>query len=161
MRGAVQAFMDLQKLRFEVFRKPGCERKQRGVLGSLPVTPPLQLLIVHPCSLGEVPVAIPLLDAYQDWLCPNCGLEERSRPLPPGASRYHTCPKLHMLSAPLVRAGTRCKVEAEERADYLNGEIQATGDDGRPYMAVRTTYGDHDDLMVNAGLARARIGGLR
>ena len=60
--------------------------------------------------------------------------------------------------APLVRAGTRCKVTAEEREDYLNGEIQATGDDGRPYMAVRTTRGDGEDLMVNAGLARGHFG---
>jgi hypothetical protein len=59
-----------------------------------------------------------------------------------------------MLTAPLVRAGTSCKVEAEERADYLNGEIQAAGDDGKPYMAIRTTRADGEDLAVNAGLAR-------
>jgi hypothetical protein len=52
-------------------------------------------------------------------------------------------------------------VEAEERADYLNGEVQATGDDGRPYMAVRTTRGDGEDLAVNAGLAQARLGDYR
>jgi len=63
-----------------------------------------------------------------------------------------------MLTAPLVRVGTRCKVEAEERADYLNGEIQNTGDDGKPYMAIRTTREDGDDLAVNAGLAQARLG---
>ena len=44
------------------------------------------------------------------------------------------------------------------REDYLNGEIQATGDDGKPYMAVRTTRGDREDLMVNAGLARGNFG---
>lgn len=63
-----------------------------------------------------------------------------------------------MLSAPLVRAGTDCKIAAEERQDYLDGDLQATGDDGKAYMAVRTTYADgHDDLMVNAGLARAAL----
>lgn len=95
-----------------------------------------------------------LLDTWQDWECPNCHLTERTRPLPPNASRFHTCPKLHMLTAPLVRAGTSCKVVAEERADYLGTEVQAMGDDGKPYMAIRTTRDDGDDLAVNAGLAR-------
>jgi hypothetical protein len=89
------------------------------------------------------------------WRCPNCDVTDATRGLVP--NRWHTCAGLHMLNAPLVRAGIPCKVEAEERADYLNGEVQATGDDGKPYMAVRTTYADHDDLMVNAGLARASL----
>jgi hypothetical protein len=90
------------------------------------------------------------------WECPNCDVTAVTRGLVP--NRFHTCAGLHMLTAPLVRAGARCKVEAEERADYLNGEIQNAGDDGKPYMAVRATYGDHDDLAVNAGLAQARLG---
>jgi hypothetical protein len=104
---------------------------------------------------------VPLLRATVDWECPNCDVTDCTPPLPPGASRFHTCAGLHMLTAPLVRAGTRCKVEAEERADYLGSEIQATGDDGRPYMAVRTTRGDGEDLAVNAGLAQARLGECR
>ena len=99
-------------------------------------------------------MGVPLLDTWQDWYCPNCGIEERTRPLPPNASRFHNCPRLHTLSAPLIRAGISCKVEAEERADVLGKEIQATGDDGKPYMAVRTTRDDGEDLAVNAGLAR-------
>lgn len=91
------------------------------------------------------------------WECPNCDITDVTGPLPPNASRYHTCAGLHMLSAPLVRAGTRCKVTAEERADYLGGEIQATGDDGKPYMAIRTTLDDHENLLVNAGLAQIRM----
>lgn len=106
---------------------------------------------------------VPLLRVpFEDWHCPNCGIAERiSPPLPPNGTRFHTCPRLHMLTAPLVRAGLSCKVEAEERADYLNGETQATGDDGRPYMAVRVTRDDGDDLAVNAGLARGRLGEVR
>lgn len=100
------------------------------------------------------------LRAVQGWECPNCDVTEVTAPLPPGASRFHTCAGLHMLSAPLVRAGTRCKVQAEERQDYLGGEVQATGDDGRPYMAVRTTRDDGEDLAVNAGLAQVRLGVL-
>jgi hypothetical protein len=101
---------------------------------------------------------VPLLNVIEDWFCPNCMTSEQTKALPPGSSRYHTCPGLHMLTAPLIRKGTQCKVTAEERADYLNGEIQATGDDGKPYMAIRTTHDDHDDLVVNAGLAQARFG---
>jgi len=85
---------------------------------------------------------IPLLDAWQDWHCPNCGLTERTRPVPVNASRFHTCPALHSLTAPLVRAGTDCKVTAVERGDYLRDEEQRTGDDGRPYMAVVTERAD-------------------
>lgn len=99
-----------------------------------------------------------LLPPFEDWYCPNCGLAERIAGLPPNATRYHTCPRLHMLTAPLIRANMYAKVEAEERGDYLNGEMQATGDDGKAYMAVRTTYDDHDDLAVNAALARAELG---
>jgi len=98
-----------------------------------------------------------LLNAWQDWYCPNCPQTARTRPLPPGTSQFHNCPGLHDLSAPLVRAGIRAAVVAEERQDYLNGDTQATGDDGRPYMAVRTVYDDHDDLVVNAGLAHAEM----
>jgi hypothetical protein len=100
-----------------------------------------------------------LLDAWQDWECPNCPLTDRSRPVPPNASRMHECPGLHGLSAPLVRAGADCKVAAVEREDYLRGEKQAAGDDGKPYMAVRTEYADgHSDLVVNPAVARLGAG---
>lgn len=101
---------------------------------------------------------VPLLNAFDDWECPNCDVTEHTMALPPGSSRFHTCAGLHMLTAPLVRVGTQCKVEAEERADYLGKEIQNTGDDGKPYMAIRTTREDGEDLAVNAGLARNRLG---
>lgn len=99
--------------------------------------------------------AVPLLNAVQAWYCPNCPCRETTAPLPPGSSRYHSCPGLHGLNAPLVREGVRAAVTAEERQDYLNGDLQAMGDDGKAYMAVRTTRDDSEDLLVNAGLARA------
>ncbi len=104
---------------------------------------------------------VPLLVAVEDWYCPNCPATDRCLPLPPGASRFHTCPGLHMLTAPLIRAGVHCKVEAEERQEYLNGAIQNTGNDGRPYMAVRTTRDDGVDLAVNAELAQGRMSDFR
>jgi len=105
-------------------------------------------------STGGVPLIIP---EPQGWDCPNCTVTDVTPPLPPGQSRYHQCAGLHGLSAPLVRAGTRAKVEAVEREDYLNGDEQARGDDGKPYMAVRVTRDDGEDLTVNAGLASARL----
>jgi hypothetical protein len=105
--------------------------------------------------------AVPLLTAMVDWCCPNCRITAASPPLPPGTRKFHACPGLHGLTAPLVEAGVRCQVTAEERQEYLGREIQAMGDDGRAYMAVRTTYDDHADLAVNAGLAQARLSDYR
>lgn len=99
-----------------------------------------------------------LIEAYTDWECPACGKWERTRPLPPNSARMHICPRLHYLSAPMVRAGADCTLVANLRADYLGSEIQAAGDDGRPYMSIATVYADgHNDLVVNAPVARAVI----
>jgi hypothetical protein len=96
-----------------------------------------------------------LLDSWLDWVCPNCNMAERTRPLPVNASRMHDCPGLHGLTAPLVLKDTDCKVLATEREDYLAGEIQRTGEDGKPYMNVNTVYADgHNDLRVFPGVAR-------
>jgi len=100
-----------------------------------------------------------LLDAWQDWECPNCHLTERTRPLPPNASRMHNCPKLHGLTAPLVRTGSDCTLVAVERGDYLNGETQRRGDDGKPYMAVRVERADgSNDVVVFPGAAGVGAG---
>jgi hypothetical protein len=88
------------------------------------------------------------------WECPNCDVTDVTRGLVP--NRFHTCAGLHQLTAPLVRAGTACAVVAEERGDVLGTEVQAMGDDGKPYMAVRTIRDDGEDLAVNAGLAQMR-----
>ena len=101
-------------------------------------------------------MAVPLLTAVTRWECPNCDVTDVTQGTAP--NRYHTCAGLHMLTAPLIPAGVRCKVEAEVRGDYLGKEIQAHGDDGRPYMAVRTTREDGEDVAVNAGLAQAHFG---
>lgn len=101
----------------------------------------------------------PLLQNPVRWVCPNCDVTEVTQGLVP--NRFHTCAGLHMLIAPLVREGIKCKVTAEEREEYLGTEIQRTGDDGKPYMAVRTTRDDGEDLAVNAGLATLRLGDVR
>jgi len=101
----------------------------------------------------------PLLETVTRWECPNCNVTDMTTgPVP---NRFHTCPGLHGLTAPLVAAGTGCRVVAVERGDYLNGDEQRMGDDGRPYMAVETRHADgHTDLAVFPGVARfgARAG---
>lgn len=92
-----------------------------------------------------------LLDAWQDWSCPNCWAHDRTRPFPPNASRFHPCPGLHGLTAPMIRAGTDCKVIAVERGDYLRQAEQRRGDDGKPYMSVITERADgSNDLAAFA-----------
>jgi len=100
-----------------------------------------------------------LLDAWQDWECPQCGAGERVKPpLPPNGTRLHTCPKLHYLTVPLVLAGSDCTIRATEREDYLGREVQRTGDDGKPYMNVITEHGDgHTDLAVFSPVARGYL----
>ena len=100
------------------------------------------------------PWTVPLLEAFQDWHCPNCGVTERTRPQPIASARMHPCARLHGLIAPLVLAGTDCKVVAVERGDYLGKAGQRTGDDGKPYMAVETVYADgHNDVAAFAEVA--------
>lgn len=99
-----------------------------------------------------------LLEAWTDWFCPNCDQTDRTLPLPPNATRFHTCPRLHMLTAPLLRAGTDAKIVASQREDYLGTEIQAHGDDNRAYMNVQTVHADgHTDVAVFAPLAQGRL----
>lgn len=101
---------------------------------------------------------IPLFDKPDEWECPNCSCTDVTPPLPAGSTRYHACPGLHGLNAPLVRKGMNVKVEANLREDYLNGDIQQQGDDGKVYMNVETTREDGStDVTVFAGLAHAEM----
>jgi hypothetical protein len=102
-------------------------------------------------------VSVPLLTATQRWACPNCTATDVTH-LPPDAvaSRFHACAGLRGLTAPMVPAGTRCKVEAVERQDYVADELVTTDADGRPVMAVRTTRDDGTDVAVFAPCATAR-----
>lgn len=98
-----------------------------------------------------------LVPKPQAWYCPNCAVTDVTAPLPPGSSRYHPCAGLHGLNAPMIREGTRVKVEAHQREDYLNGDQQATGDDGKVYMNVEVTRDEGTDVTVFAGLAHAEM----
>lgn len=97
-----------------------------------------------------------LLDPpVQRWECPNCDLTQVTREQRPH-TRFHACRGLRGLTAPMVPAGTRCKVEAVERQDYLGRELAQTCGEGRPVMAVVTTRDDGQDCAVLAPTATAR-----
>jgi hypothetical protein len=74
--------------------------------------------------------------------------------------RYHTCPKLRYLSAPFVKAGTKAKVEANDRDDYEGPDAGKTRLDasGRPVMNIVRTRDDGTDTWVFAPTATATLG---
>lgn len=95
---------------------------------------------------------IPILGAEHRWECPNCTFTDVTHDTVPH-SRYHSCRGLRGLSAPMVPAGTRAKVEAREREDYVGTEAVATDGDGRPVMSIVTTRDEGQDCTVLAPMA--------
>lgn len=107
-------------------------------------------------------MTVPLLAKVEDWRCPNCPHTERTRGLPANAQRFHICPGLKGLNAPLVRAGVNAKVEAIERPSYVGRElVQLAPEDGRPYMGIQTTRDDGTDMVVLAPTAQVNMRGER
>lgn len=104
-----------------------------------------------------VPRAVLLELPEQRWECPNCDLTEvtRGRFLP---NRFHRCRGKGLfagLLAPLVPAGTRAKVTAREREDYI-GHEHVQLHQGRPVMSVTTERETGTDALVFAPTATAR-----
>lgn len=97
---------------------------------------------------------LPLLTREHRWACPNCDLTEVTREAQPH-TRFHACRGLRGLTAPMVPAGTRAKVEARERDDYVGCELVQTDGEGRPVMSVVTTRDDGQDCAVLAPCASA------
>ena len=95
---------------------------------------------------------LPILTREQRWECPNCTATDVTYEAQPH-SRFHACRGLKGLTAPMVPAGTRCKVEAAEREDYVGKEIVTTDGEGRPVMAVVTTRDEGTDVAVFAAVA--------
>lgn len=89
------------------------------------------------------------------WECPNCQLVDVTHEARPH-TRFHACRGLRGLTAPMVPAGTKCKVEAHEREDYVGSE-QVFLHDGRPVMNITTTRDDGQDVVVFAPTATARV----
>lgn len=104
-----------------------------------------------------IPIKGVLIDPPEHrWECPNCDLQDVTREARPH-SRMHNCPGMQGLSVPMVPAGTKCKMEAREREDYIGKErVQYAPATGRPVMSVVTTRDDGQDCTVYAPTAVAR-----
>lgn len=97
---------------------------------------------------------VPILKPEQRWECPNCTATDVTHESQPH-TRFHECRGLKGLTAPFVPAGTRCKVEAKEREDYIGDEEVTYDGDSRPIMRVETTREDGNDVAVFAPLAKS------
>lgn len=93
------------------------------------------------------------------WTCPNCDEVAVTHEAKPH-TRFHACRGLRGLTAPFVQEGTRCKVIAVDRGDYVNGDLVQTDGDGRPVMAVVTVRDEGQDCAVLAPTATAKVGEL-
>jgi hypothetical protein len=98
-------------------------------------------------------VNVPLLAPERHWTCPNCDHTDVTREAKPHI-RFHPCRGLRGLTAPMIQAGTKTKVEAVERGDYVRDEVVTTDGEGRPWMSVVTTRDDGQDCAVFAPMAR-------
>lgn len=100
--------------------------------------------------------AVLLGDGRRRWECPNCTTTDVTRARI--GNRFHTCPGLRGLTAPLLPAGTAAKVEARERDDYVGRDMVQADGEGRPVMSVVTTRDEGQDVAV---LAPCATGSLR
>lgn len=92
--------------------------------------------------------------SYIDWHCPECGKTERTPLLGPRATRMHVCPKLHGLTAPMLRAGIKARIFTREREDYVGSERVQLDDRRRPVMSIVTERADgSNDCIVLAPTA--------
>ena len=89
------------------------------------------------------------------WVCPNCDATDVTRESGPH-TRFHPCRGLRGLTAPMVQAGTKAKVTAHEREDYIGGDMVQTDGEGRPIMSIVTTRDEGQDVTVLAPCATAR-----
>lgn len=100
---------------------------------------------------------VALLTSERHWVCPNCDFTDVT--FEQGVtSRFHTCGGLRGLSAPMVPEGTKAKVEAMDRDDYVgrDAHLVQTDGNGRPVMSIVTTRDDGQDCAVLAPLAIAK-----
>lgn len=98
---------------------------------------------------------IPILAVpEQRWECPNCPVTDVTKGQ---TNRFHRCSGLAGLAVSLVPAGSRCRIEAVEREDYVHGEDVRYDANNRPVSAVVTTRADgSNDVVVYAPTAHLK-----
>lgn len=109
-------------------------------------------------SVRTGPPRIPILTPPDRHLeCPNCDLKLVVKGSDGVQTVLHRCKGLKGLAAPMVPEGTRCKVEAVEREDYVGKENVVLDGDDRPIMRVETTREDGNDVAVFAPCVNLNI----
>lgn len=89
------------------------------------------------------------------WVCSHCPAEDVTPASVP--NRFHSCRGLAGITAPMVPAGLRCKVEVREREEYVGREDVQYDGNRRPVMSVVTTRDDGQDCLVLAPCAIVRM----
>jgi len=100
-----------------------------------------------------------ILRPERRWECPNCPFKDVTYETQVH-TRFHKCRGLKGLTAPMVPAGTSCKIEAVEREDYVGKELVQKDGEGRPVMSIVTTRNDGQDCTVLAPCAQAVTKGV-
>ena len=96
-----------------------------------------------------------ILSGEQHWVCPNCP----ATAVTAGAdNRFHPCPGLAGLLAPMVLDGVRCRIRAVVREDYVGREDVRRDGNGRPVMSVVVERDTGQDCVVFAPSARVMRG---
>lgn len=98
-----------------------------------------------------------LLNSEHRWECPNCDLKDVTHEAQPH-SRMHPCPGVRGLTAPMVPAGTKCKVVAEVREEYVGKEVLTYDEDNKPISAINVTRDEGNDVFVFAPCAVGKVG---
>lgn len=91
------------------------------------------------------------------WYCPNCNesaFTQNSDKMP-----MHQCRGLAGLMVPLIKEGTKAKVERVEREDYIGDEDVQFDGEGKPTMSVVTTRDDGQDCVIFAPSANIGVKG--
>jgi hypothetical protein len=88
-----------------------------------------------------------MLKPVHRWSCPNCKTTSISHEGVP-KQRWHTCPGLSGLQAPMILEGVRAQVRAVEREDYI-GDSNA----GRVMAVVTDRPDGSNDTAVFAPTA--------
>jgi len=99
-------------------------------------------------------VSVPILAVpEQRWECPSCDLTQVTK-RSDVHTEFHHCRGLAGLWAPMVPAGTRAEHRANEREDYINGDLVQLHQ-GRPLMNLTTVRDDGEDCTIYAPSATA------
>lgn len=98
-----------------------------------------------------------LLNSVRRWYCPNCTAEDRTLNAQPH-TRFHPCPGLRGILAPMIEVGTKAKVYARDREDYVGKENVTKDANGRPVMSVVTERDDGQYTAVFAPHVTAKLG---